>query len=160
MAFFLLQCACNQNAAQKPEHIISGEFSWEDWQMQAGWESYSSDDYKPDKKKIYSLKNLLGANKVSFLLVGANWCGDSKEQMPKIYKLFKLTSFPLKNVKLVGVDRDKEDPEGIAPDNDIERAPTLIVIKNGIEIGRIVETPDISWEDDILNILSKTESEK
>ena len=36
----------------------------------------------------------------------------------------------------------------------IQRVPTLIFLKNGREINRIVETPVTSWEADFLTIVS------
>ena len=47
--------------------------------------------------------------------------------------------------------------EGLEEGLDIQRTPTFIFFKNGVEIGRIVETPRDSLENDILKIVSGQE---
>jgi hypothetical protein len=41
---------------------------------------------------------------------------------------------------------------------DVERVATFIVYRNGREIGRIIESPGISLEKDLLKILQKQEA--
>ena len=54
------------------------------------------------------------------------------------------------------VDRKKNLPNNLAKEYQIEYVPTFIFLKNGHEIGRIVESPEALYlEEDVLNILSK-----
>jgi len=56
-------------------------------------------------------------------------------------------------VRYIGVDRQKKDPEGLAAQYDFQRIPTFIVLQDGKEIGRIVERPEVSLEQDLAKIL-------
>jgi hypothetical protein len=38
-------------------------------------------------------------------------------------------------------------------DTKINKVPTMIIIKNGKEIGRIEEFPEDTWENDLIKIL-------
>jgi hypothetical protein len=70
-------------------------------------------------------------------------------------KILGLAAVPPGDIHLYGVDRHKKDPSGEAKRWHISRIPTVIILSRDREIGRIVENPKVSWEDDILNILSR-----
>ncbi|MBI9035345.1 MAG: hypothetical protein JEZ03_12835, partial [Bacteroidales bacterium] len=38
---------------------------------------------------------------------------------------------------------------------DVQRVPTFILTKENIEVGRIIETPELSLEEDLLQILNR-----
>ena len=91
---------------------------------------------------------------LNIILVMGTWCGDSKEFVPSFYKLIDRISFPEQSIKLIAIDRKKmgllNETEGL----NIEKVPTFIFYKNGIEIGRIIESPEKSIEKDFLKILN------
>ncbi|MDP3685076.1 MAG: thioredoxin, partial [Ignavibacteria bacterium] len=64
-------------------------------------------------------------------------------------------NFPSAKVKLIMVDR-KKDAAGIdiSPFN-IELVPTMIFYNDGLEVGRIIETPKETLEKDLSAILTK-----
>jgi hypothetical protein len=49
--------------------------------------------------------------------------------------------------------RSRGDPEGLAAAYNFQRIPTIMVFQGGAEIGRIVESPEVSLEHDLLTIL-------
>lgn len=51
------------------------------------------------------------------------------------------------------VNRKKQDAAGKAEEYSIRFVPTFIVIRSGTELGRIVETPEKSLEEDLVAIL-------
>ena len=61
--------------------------------------------------------------------------------------------FPAEEMDLIMVDRDKKSGQGLADGKNIHHVPTIIIYKNGDEVGRIVESPIESLEEDIFNIL-------
>ena len=67
-------------------------------------------------------------------------------------KILKKIGLNESQYKLIGVSQDKFKPSE-AFINNIDYVPTLVIYKNNIEIGRIVESCNISWESDILQIL-------
>jgi len=60
-----------------------------------------------------------------------------------------------KNIKItyINIDREKKEPADLLAGLNIQSVPTFIVLLNGKEIGRIVETPKVSVEQDISDIL-------
>ena len=133
--------------------VISGKINWEDWQKHAEWQDYKADEYKINTAFSDSILQIMKLNKITFMLFAGSWCSDSKEQMPKLYKVLSYCNYPINNIELYGVDRKKEESSGIAKALQILNVPTLIIIKNNNEIGRIVETPSHSWEEDIFNFI-------
>lgn len=129
--------------------------TWESWQKEALWSDYKAEEYTPNDFLVGQIREVLSTKKYNFILFAGNWCGDSKTEVPKIFKLFDLTGISSSDYELWGVDRDKREPSGFADSLDIDKVPTLIVIANGRELGRIVEFPKTTWEEDLLQILIK-----
>jgi thiol-disulfide isomerase/thioredoxin len=147
-------CSTTKSTSKaKDKIIITGQFTWEEWQRKAGWESYSASDYKPNSVKSDSLAKIINSRDISFMLFGGSWCDDSESEMPKIMKLMNTAGISLNKVSIYGVDHNKREPTGTAASYSIDRVPTLIVFKEGVEINRILEYPKVSWEEDIFNIL-------
>ena len=82
------------------------------------------------------------------------WCGDSKRQLPKFLKVADKAGIPSEKIKLYGVDRTKKSADGLTEKYNIQRVPTFLFFKNGVELGRIVETPHTTIEGDIITILA------
>jgi hypothetical protein len=133
--------------------IIVGHLTWEEWQDNAGWNSYSSPDYAPNLKKVNEISETATDNKIDFTIFAGSWCSDSETELPKIYKLLTNAGIFTDKILLYGVDRQKDEPSGTAKTYKIEKVPTLVIEVAGEEIGRIVEHPKTSWDDDILKIL-------
>jgi len=110
--------------------------------------------YKPQKKYIEKLTSPIDA--VEFTIVLGTWCSDSREQVPRFYKILDQTGYNPKRVKVIGVDSNKSAILVDIRDLNIQRVPTFIVYKNGIEVGRIIETPEKKLERDLWNIISET----
>ena len=72
-----------------------------------------------------------------------------------VMKILNLASVPIGNVRIFGVDREKREPTGTAGKWNIDKVPTVVILSQGKELGRIVEFPEANWEDDILKILSR-----
>ncbi len=151
---FCANAACAQNAGTEKK-ILLGEKSWEQWKSEAGWESYSADDFQPSETKIRDISELSKKSKPMFLVFGGSWCPDTEMQLPMIFKILQLASIPADDVHLYGVDRQKTEPTGAAAQYNIRKVPTLIVLTRQAEAGKIEEFPETTWEDDILKILSK-----
>lgn len=153
MILFLFIFYSVSSVAQKK--VIEGQFTWEEWKKTADWQSYEAEDYTPDSMTVESLSKYIVQSLITFKIFSASWCHDSEMEMPKIIALLLKCGIPEDNIKIWGVDRNKREPDGFAELFQIEKVPTLIIERNCVEIGRIVEYPDISWEQDILNIISQ-----
>ena len=109
--------------------------------------------YKPDAQVINSIKKELRKTRIT--VVFGSWCGDSKLQVGRFYKILDEAGYPGKYVTALAVNR-KLKAVGTKVDRlNIHRVPTFIVNYRGKEIGRIVESPKTSLEGDLANILKQ-----
>lgn len=109
-------------------------------------------DYSPDSACLKELARL--PKDYNIVIVLGTWCGDSREQLPRFLKLSDLLQIDSGKLKLIGVDRQKQAVTMDISHLNILRVPTFIFFRNDKEIGRIIETPQISLEKDMLNILT------
>ena len=82
------------------------------------------------------------------------WCGDSRREVPKLYKVLEQVNFNMDNLEMVALDRSKRTPDNLQKGYNIIRIPTFVFYKNGKEIGRFVEYSRETLERDILKILT------
>lgn len=110
--------------------------------------------YTPDPAIIDLIKTDL-KNYTIELFMGT-WCGDSKREVPKFYKVLEAAEFPMERLTAIAVDRNKgtykQSPGGEQLGKNIHRVPTFIFYLNGKEVNRITERPVKSLEADILAI--------
>lgn len=109
--------------------------------------------YNPDTTAINFLKAHRASLPNLFIVMGT-WCGDSKEHVPHFYKIADLIDYPKEKIFVLGVDRDKKGGDFCLADFNITLVPTFIFTSKGEEIGRIIETPVISLEQDMVNIIN------
>ncbi len=81
------------------------------------------------------------------------WCPDSRREVPRVYKILDYLGYPAEQVTLIALDRDKHGPAHEEEGFDIALVPTIIFYRGGVEIGRIIERPTNSLEEDMLDIL-------
>jgi len=80
-------------------------------------------------------------NKDSFNMVvfGGTWCSDTKSLLPKFYGLADAARYSNDRITLIGVDRSKKTIHHLSEAFNVTHVPTFIVMKNGVEVGRVVE---------------------
>jgi len=108
--------------------------------------------YNLDYGVLDSLEGKLDS--INITIVFRSTCSDSREQLPRLFKVFNELNYNLNSITLIGVNREKQGLSKEAEGLDIQFVPTIIFYKDGNEIGRIVETPYESLEKDLLKILS------
>jgi thiol-disulfide isomerase/thioredoxin len=86
-------------------------------------------------------KEALEKNKdsVKLLVFTGTWCEDSHFIIPKLYATCDAAGFADKNISLIGVDRNKTTLGNLTETLNVKNVPTIIVFKNGKELGRVVE---------------------
>jgi len=120
------------------------------------WFYKQYDSYQPDTLTINKLKNLSREGLVIKIVMGT-WCPDSRREVPRFMRILDVWQFPFTQVTFIGVDDSKLSPVGEYDKLNIERVPTFIIYKNNVEAGRIIENPETSLEQDIINILTGNE---
>ena len=97
-------------------------------------------------------------NTYSIKLFMGTWCGDSKREVPKLYKVLEACDFPMDQLTVIALGRQpnlyKQSPQHEEAGLNIHRVPTIIFYKNQTEVNRIVEQPIESFEADIKNIIT------
>lgn len=119
------------------------------------WFDRQYSGYQPASAVVDKLKAPLAT--VSVEAYFGTWCGDSRRQIPRLLRLLDALGFDEARLTMTGLsDRSMEFKK--APGNPeakrlIHRTPTIVVLRDGAEIGRIVETPETSLEADLLAIV-------
>ncbi|MEO0572984.1 MAG: thioredoxin family protein [Bacteroidota bacterium] len=122
------------------------------------WFSTNFDGYGVDTHLVRLFENTLRQHKI--LLFLGTWCGDSKREVPRILKILEEANFPREQLRIIALDpRKAHYKKGLHGEEkgwDIKRVPTLILLKDGKEVNRIVERPVDTLEEDLLAILNNT----
>lgn len=79
------------------------------------------------------------ANNFSMIVFGGTWCHDTQNLLPVFYRLVDKSGYPNNKITLIAVDRAKTAPGNLHKKYNITNVPTFIIIKDGAEVGRVVE---------------------
>jgi thiol-disulfide isomerase/thioredoxin len=124
----------------------------------SSWFNDVYDSYNPSPEINEQLTHLFQKNHYDIEVYFGTWCEDSQREVPKLIKLLEKSQFDFKNLRLVGVDRDKIIPN-VTDDKreslNVFNVPTIIVYQDGKELNRFVEYAQESLEEDLLKIFSK-----
>lgn len=120
------------------------------------WFNKNQNAYLENSKVISALKANLKDYKIKAFF--GSWCGDSKRELPRLYKILEDANYPMNQLEVIGVDRTakayKKAPNGEEKGLNIHKVPTFIFYKDGKEVSRIVESPVETLERDIHKIVS------
>ena len=121
------------------------------------WFLKNHDDYLVNEKVVKKFKDSLKDYDIKVFL--GTWCGDSKREVPRFYKILEEVNFPENQLQVIAVDKTpeayKQSPTREEKGLNIHRVPTFIFYKDGKEVNRIVEHPKETLERDMLNIVTK-----
>lgn len=109
--------------------------------------------YEPDQSIINEL-NMVQDSILIDVFMGT-WCHDSKREIPALFKIMESINNTKITAKYTGIEYRRRGPKDIIKANNIKRTPTLVIYKNGSEIGRIIEEVDESVEADLLKIIKR-----
>jgi thiol-disulfide isomerase/thioredoxin len=90
-----------------------------------------------DASAVQALQS--NTNNVHFVVFGGTWCDDTRNLLPVFYRLADKSGLSNDKITLIGVDRAKTALNDFHKAFNITRVPTFIVMKDGKEIGRVVE---------------------
>lgn len=119
------------------------------------WYKRGFNSYHLDMATIASFKKELGNYTIKVFM--GTWCGDSKREIPRFYKVLDAAEYSEKQLMTIAVDyvkpNYKKSPGGEEKGMNIIKVPTFIFYKNGKEVNRIIESPVASFEKDMVAIL-------
>jgi len=118
------------------------------------WFVYNADTTHIDTASANRLKKILKHTKLEIFM--GTWCGDSRREVPQLYKLLKYIHYPEKNIRLILVNNStehyKQSPQHEESGKNIFRVPCVLVYKKDSVIGRVIEFPKESWAKDLYKI--------
>ena len=94
-------------------------------------------------------------NNIKIDIVLATWCSDSRREVPHFYKILDYLEYNTKNMTVICVNTNMQAPKTKVNELNLEKVPLIIFYRDNKEIGRIIESPQKSLEEDMLNILSQ-----
>jgi thiol-disulfide isomerase/thioredoxin len=154
IAAVIISCAETRVHTEKykTHDILVGEGNLKDIQKDPykNWFMENSSNYSPDSTIIQQIKPQV--NHYDYLIIMGTWCPDSQLQVPIFYKILKESGYKNPDdIKVIYVPRKYHNYKMIKNKN-IKRVPTIIVLKNHQEKGRIIEYPMQSIEKDLEQI--------
>jgi hypothetical protein len=118
----------------------------------AAWFDTTYARYTPDPDAVKQLSGM--QDSVDLVVIFGTWCSDSRREVPRFWKIMDSCHFPAARIVQIAVDRTMEIPVGIRKLYTITNVPTFIVHYRGVEMGRITESPRVTLEQDIVNLLA------
>lgn len=116
-------------------------------------EAYKS--YSPNPSSIEVLRQ--HKDTIQLLVFMGTWCEDSHFVIPRLFKLTDAAGFSDDRVTLIGVDRSKKTLSHLCEALQVTNVPTIIVMKKGKELGRVIEYGSSGlFDKDLAEVLSKT----
>jgi thiol-disulfide isomerase/thioredoxin len=150
--FLIVSCGKKQETSKKSAYpILTNHINAEEMFSKVPEMKTEMENYQPDSEAVAFLWNFDKDVKISVML--GSWCSDSRREVPRFLKVMEAADNPHFQFELFGLDRAKKDSLGMGEKFQIEYVPTFIVLMNDEEIGRIIETPTETIEQDLVEIL-------
>lgn len=117
-----------------------------------GWYSSNQSGFKLDSNVVAAMEASKG--KVQYVIFGGTWCEDTQNILPKFFKLQEASGVSDNAVTFFAVDRSKKTLGNVADAFKIINVPTIIVMKDGKEAGRVVEYGKAGrWDKDVAELV-------
>ncbi len=110
-------------------------------------------DYVPNSDAVQFIHNV--GRPVEIKIFWGDWCKESKKYVPAFIKSIEFAENRNILSTYINLDRQKKEPADAIAGWNIQNIPTFVVIADGKEIGRIVETPKVTVEQDLAEILTQ-----
>ncbi|PID79704.1 hypothetical protein CSB20_09345 [bacterium DOLZORAL124_64_63] len=138
--------------------LVRGDFP----RLLPGWDEECA-TYEPRPEDVATLRAITEDTDI-FCILGT-WCGDSRREVPRFWKILQEAANPHLQLVMFGVGRghDRQARALLAEigfdvplreQYDVQLVPTFIFKRGDEELGRIVETPETTLEEDAARILN------
>jgi thiol-disulfide isomerase/thioredoxin len=119
-----------------------------------GWYETNLKYFKADSTTVQTIRSK--KENIHLLLFCGTWCHDSQQLVPKYFTTLQAANFPDDQLTIVGMDRNKKTIAQLEHTFNVTNVPTMIVMQNGKEVGRIVEYGKTTFVDKELGELIAT----
>ena len=136
------------------QHMLNGIITKYALQNDRSYQWYNSSQtiFTASESLLSAMQAAKG--KVQFIIFGGTWCEDTQFILPKFFKLQEQASFPDAAISFFAVDRNKKTIGGITEAFKIINVPTIIIMKDGKETGRLVEYGKSGyWDKELAELL-------
>ncbi len=131
--------------------VIKGFMNRTDLDTAYTWFKQNQQGYTPEAGAVQAFK--AQKDSINIIAFGGTWCGDTRFLLPRFYSLTDAAGFSQDRITLIGVDRSKKTIQHLTEAFNVTRVPTFIVMKNGKEIGRVVEYGNTGMFDKELGVI-------
>lgn len=144
----------NQEQDYNGSKILVGEIDEHNFEKEPynDWFPLNYDAHEVDAKTVDAMATALKKFDVKVFM--GTWCEDSRQWTPAFFKVMDYAGFSDSQIEMFAVDRSKHSLNNEEAGLDISHVPTFIFMKDGKEVGRIVESPINSLEEDIRDIVN------
>lgn len=109
--------------------------------------------YTPKPEIVEKLKSINKEIQVEIFM--GCWCPDCRQHVSAYFKIMEVADNPFISTSYIGIPREREARKEFIQGKNIVRIPTFIIYFQNQEIGRIIETPTKSVEQDLIDIIEK-----
>lgn len=142
-----------ESVSEYVDKILNGPITKEGLQKMP-YKVWFNTNYKTYLVDTDALKNIKRRQLkgLKILVFMGTWCHDSNREIPRLMRVCEELGIT-DQLELYGVDVNKTSQTGREKDYNVRKTPTIILMRDGVEIARILEEPEISFEQDFEKIL-------
>ena len=151
ISIFITLSFINADRVDKSKNNLLGDI-----QVQNLFTEYPLFKFRYDNYEVTDQINLSDLEDISIVIMFGTWCHDSKREVPRMLRILDSAGVRPEQISLIGVDTKKAEPKGREKLYNLRNTPTLILLKNGKEVGRIIERPNVSLEADLIGLTTRS----
>lgn len=141
-----------QNGLKTLKGILSRELLLNDADF--AWMKNDISWYKPNADCVANLTTV--KDTIQLIVFVGTWCEDSHIVFPQLLKMLDQVGFNAKRLTVIGVDRQKTTLGSLTQALNVTKAPTIMVMKGGKEIGRVEEFGKYGvYDQELAEVLAK-----
>ncbi|MCA9727903.1 MAG: thioredoxin family protein [Candidatus Eisenbacteria bacterium] len=135
----------------QPEPPLVGDISFEKLLEAKPDYVIASKKYTPDAAAVAALSKVATETQIEVFF--GSWCSHCKHWVPPLIRVVEDASNPHFHISVHAMSEDQSQPADSIRKYDVSKTPTIVVVQNGQELGRIEEEPLISMEADLVRML-------
>ena len=109
--------------------------------------------FAPNEETLQAIKQQ--ADSIQFVVFMGTWCEDSRFVVPRLFFLLDAAGYSKDRLTLIACDRNKKTLGNLTEPFQIRNVPTIVVMKKGKELGRVVEYGSGLFDKDLGEIIRK-----